>query len=129
MTSKLCLESLSLRPHYHCTVPSRFRRVWVFASTAVACQVALSLGVPKQEYWSEVPCPPPGGFPSASAVKNLPAAQETWVQSRGQEDPRPLSWSKPLGSHLYYCGCPLLALEVCIAHLKSRFFKAFIMIF
>ena len=30
------------------------------------------------------------GFPSGSAVKNLPAVQEpleTWVQSLGQEDP------------------------------------------
>ena len=26
-------------------------------------------------------------FPVAQAVKNLPAAQETWVQSLGQEDP------------------------------------------
>ena len=27
------------------------------------------------------------GFPSASAVKNLPSMQETWVQSLGREDP------------------------------------------
>jgi len=27
------------------------------------------------------------GFPSGSAVKNLPAMQETWVQSLGWEDP------------------------------------------
>ena len=27
------------------------------------------------------------GFPSGSAVKNLPAMQETWVRSLGQEDP------------------------------------------
>ena len=26
------------------------------------------------------------GFPSGSAVKKLPAMQETWVQSLGQED-------------------------------------------
>ena len=26
------------------------------------------------------------GFPGGSAVKNLPAVQETWVQSLGQED-------------------------------------------
>ena len=28
-----------------------------------------------------------GGFPVAQLVKNLPAVQETWVQSLGQEDP------------------------------------------
>ena len=27
------------------------------------------------------------GFTGGSAVKNLPAVQETWVQSLGQEDP------------------------------------------
>ena len=27
------------------------------------------------------------GFPSSSAVKNLPAMWETWVRSLGQEDP------------------------------------------
>ena len=27
------------------------------------------------------------GFPGGSAVKNLPAMQETWVQSLSQEDP------------------------------------------
>ena len=27
------------------------------------------------------------GFPGYSVVKNLPAKQETWVQSLGQEDP------------------------------------------
>ena len=27
------------------------------------------------------------GFPSGSAVKNLPAVQETWVQSLDREDP------------------------------------------
>ena len=27
------------------------------------------------------------GFPGGSDVKNLPAMQETWVQSLGQEDP------------------------------------------
>ena len=27
------------------------------------------------------------GFPGISVVKNLPAIQETWVQSLGREDP------------------------------------------
>ena len=27
------------------------------------------------------------GFPDGSLVKNLPAMQETWVQSLGEEDP------------------------------------------
>ena len=28
-----------------------------------------------------------GGFPSGTVVKNPPAMQETWVPSRGREDP------------------------------------------
>jgi len=44
------------------------------------------------------------GFPGSSVVKNLPAVQETWVQSLGQEDSpekgmvarsRSLAWSIP----------------------------------
>ena len=27
------------------------------------------------------------GFPGGSVVKNVPAVQETWVRSLGQEDP------------------------------------------
>ena len=35
------------------------------------------------------------GFPSGSAVKKLPAMQETWVQSLGQED----SLEKEMATH------------------------------
>ena len=64
------------------------------------------LGFSRQEYWSGVPLPSsipgsgrsPGegiGYPLhnswdtlvAHTVKNLPAMQETWVQSLGWEDP------------------------------------------
>ena len=45
------------------------------------------------------------GFPDGSAVKNLPAMPETWVQSLGQEDPgkenvNPLQYSC-LGNHMH----------------------------
>ena len=30
---------------------------------AVACQTPLSMGFPRQEYWSGFPCPPPGDLP------------------------------------------------------------------
>ena len=35
------------------------------------------------------------GFPGASAVKNPPAMQETWVQSLGPEDPLERKWQLP----------------------------------
>ena len=69
------------------------------------------MGFSRQEYWSGVPLPSPEGcvnrcnkrvsfviaidedlhtpvgFLVAQTVKNLPAVQETWVQSPGWEDP------------------------------------------
>ena len=56
------------------------------------------MGFPRQEYWSGLPFPSPGIFPTqglnprllqvfvAQMVKRLPAMQETQVQSLGQED-------------------------------------------
>ena len=45
-------------------MPSCFSHVWVFATLwTVACQASLSLGFCRQEYWSGLPCPPPGDLP------------------------------------------------------------------
>ena len=33
------------------------------APWTVACQTPLSMGFPRQEYWSELLCPPPGDLP------------------------------------------------------------------
>ena len=30
---------------------------------SAACQAPLSMGFPRQEYWSGLPCPPPGDLP------------------------------------------------------------------
>ena len=41
----------------------RFTGVRLFANLwAVACQAPLSMGFSSQEYWSVLPCPPPGEF-------------------------------------------------------------------
>ena len=59
-------------------IPSRFSRVWLFATPwTIAHQAPLSVGVSRQEYWSGLPCPPPGdllvpGIEPASLVS--PAA-------------------------------------------------------
>ena len=43
---------------------SRFSRVRLCATPwAVACQAPLSMGFFRQEYWSELPCPPPEDLP------------------------------------------------------------------
>ena len=62
-----------------------------------AYQAPPSMGFSWQEYWSGVPLPSPvnsleeeyhGGISAvAQMVKNLPAVQETQVQSLSQEDP------------------------------------------
>ena len=44
---------------------SRFSRVRFFVTPwTVAHQAPLSMGFFRQEYWSGMPCPPPGDFPS-----------------------------------------------------------------
>ena len=43
---------------------SRFSRVQLFVTPwTVACQAPLSMGFSGQEYWSGLPCPPPGDIP------------------------------------------------------------------
>ena len=42
--------------HFSCV--RLFARLWT-----VACQAPLSIGFFRQEYWNELPCPPPGDLP------------------------------------------------------------------
>ena len=47
------------------SVLSRFTRVQLFATPwTVARQAPLSMGFSRQEYWSGLPCPPPGDLPN-----------------------------------------------------------------
>ena len=47
------------------TVPSGFNRVRLFAPLwSIVLQAPLSMGFSRQEYWSVLPCPPPGDLPS-----------------------------------------------------------------
>ena len=44
---------------------SHFSRVRLFATLwTVAYQAPLAMGFSRQEYWSALPCPPPGDLPS-----------------------------------------------------------------
>ena len=48
----------------YCAMLSYFRHVWLFATLwTIAPQVPLSMGFSRQEYWSGLPCPPPGNPP------------------------------------------------------------------
>ena len=47
-----------------CVVCCRFHSVQLFVTQrTVVCQAPLSMGFSRQEYWSELPCPPPGDLP------------------------------------------------------------------
>ena len=46
-------------------VLSRFSRIWLCMTLwTVAHQASLFMGFPRQEYWSGLPCPPPGNLPN-----------------------------------------------------------------
>ena len=41
----------------------------------VACQVPLSMGFSRQEYWNGLPCPPPGNLPHPGIESGSSALQ------------------------------------------------------
>ena len=57
----------------------------------VAHKASLSMGFSRQEYWSGLSCPPPGGLPNPGIKAMSPVALEQQVDSL------PLShWGNPL---------------------------------
>ena len=47
----------------------RFNRVQLFGTLwTVTCQAPLSMGFSRQEYWSGLPCPPPGDLPNSGTA-------------------------------------------------------------
>ena len=63
VNSYFFLSVLYMILNYVCML-SRFSHVWLFAILwTVALQAPLSIGFSRQEYWSGMPCPPPGDFP------------------------------------------------------------------
>ena len=44
----------------------------------VACQTPLSVKLPRQEYWSRLPCPPPGDLPNPGS-KPLSPESHAWA--------------------------------------------------
>ena len=47
----------------------------------VARQTPLSMGFPRQEYWSRLPCPPPGDLPSSGIKPRSPTLQADSLSS------------------------------------------------
>ena len=58
---------MSIAHHaWHMGSLNQVLRVQLFATLGtVVCQVSLSMGFSRQEYWSGLPCPPPGDLPDA----------------------------------------------------------------
>ena len=64
--SDIILDFKAVAPHFFgLTVFRRFSRVWLFATLWFPCQAPLSRGFSRQEYWSGLPCPPPGDLPDS----------------------------------------------------------------
>ena len=58
----------------------------------VACQTSLSMGFPRQEYWSELPFPSPGalpdpGFESVSLIVLSPVLAGGYFSTSASYDP------------------------------------------
>ena len=63
-------------------VLSCFSRVWLCATLwTVAHQVPLSMWFSRQEYWSELPCPPSGDLPNPGIKPTSPVAPELQADS------------------------------------------------
>ena len=67
---------------------SHFSHLKLFVTLwTVACQAPLSMGFCRQEYWSGLPCPPPGNLPT----QGLNALQ---VDSLPSEPPEKIPWTR-----------------------------------
>ena len=92
-----------------CSVLSRFSHVRLFMTPwPVARQPPLSMGFSRQEYWSGLPCPPPGDLPD-------PGIKPVYLTSPTlQEDSTAEPWRKlilPLKAiiHMYLTRASLVA--------------------
>ena len=66
---------------------SHFSHVQLLATLwTVACQAPLSMEFSRQEYWTGLPCPPPGDLPNPGIKPGFPTL---WAESLS---------SKPLGN-------------------------------
>ena len=99
ITTHLALDkALHGLPRWHSCCCKSFQWCLTLATLrTTARQAALSMGLSRQEYWSEFPGPPPGDLPNPGinyhlplVVKNLPANDrdiKRQVQSLSWEDP------------------------------------------
>ena len=67
---------------------SHFSHVQYFGTPwTAACQAPLSMGFSRQEYWSGLPCPPPGDLPHPGIKPASPPLQADSLPLSYQESP------------------------------------------
>ena len=66
-----------------------FSHVQFFATLwTMALQASPSMGFPRQEYWSGLPCSPPGDLPNPGIESASPAVASRFFTTEPSEKPR-----------------------------------------
>ena len=77
---------------YRCMI-SHFSCVLLFVTPwTVACQAPLSMAFSRQEYWSGLPCPPPGDLLYPGIESKTPSLQVDSYHLSHKGSPRILEW-------------------------------------
>ena len=94
-------------------VLSHFSSVQLFTTLwTVAHQAPLSMGFSRQEYWSGLPCPPPGNLPNPGIETASPESPAL------QADSLPLShWGSPYVC-VCVCVCVYIYIHTCTVKIK-----------
>ena len=72
-------------------MPSHFSDAQLFViQWTIACQAPLSMGFSRQEYWSGLPCSPPGDLPNPGIKPTFPTLQ---ADSSPSEPPGKPQWN------------------------------------
>jgi len=72
----------------HACMLSHFSCVWLFVTPwTVAHQAPPSMGFSRQEYWSGLPCPPPGDLPTQGSNPGLLHCRQTLYHLSHQRSP------------------------------------------
>ena len=66
-----------------------FIQVWLFVTLwIVACQTPLCMRFSRQEYWSGLPCPPPGDLPNPGIEPRSPTLQANYLSAEPPRKPK-----------------------------------------
>ena len=106
----MCINSTAhQRPAQHCKSAVCARAQSRQSCPTLALQAPLSMGWSRQEYWSELPCPPPGDLPNPGIIPQFlkdekKKTQET-VTKDGKEETKFTRKEQGLKKELVRCRC------------------------